>query len=148
MQSKKVGTTKKEKLNDTLKSKLCECFGGAGNVYACGADIELRFNQITAGKAELSIPYQDEFSFSPGQLQATPIFAAADFVVVSLVATLHPEGWVDATLGCTLKIVGPANGPTLLVRGKVLKASKRLTVSQAHVYSYRDGNKNCVPLCP
>jgi hypothetical protein len=59
---------KKEKLNDTLKSKLCECFGGAGNVYACGTDIELRFNQITAGKAELSIPYQDEFSFSPGQL--------------------------------------------------------------------------------
>ena len=33
--------------------------------------LKLKFNQIAAGQVELSIPYQDEFSFRPGQLQAT-----------------------------------------------------------------------------
>ena len=103
--------------------------------------LKIKFNQITAGKVELSLPYQDEFSFRPGQLQATPIFAAADFAAVSAAATLLPEGWVNATIDCTLKIVGPANGTMILARGEVIKASKLLTVSQAHVYSYRDGKE-------
>ena len=103
--------------------------------------LKLKFNQIAAGQVELSIPYQDEFSFRPGQLQATLIFAAADFAAVSAAATLLPEGWVNATIDCTIKIVGPANGTMILARGEVLKASKLLTVSQAHVYSCRDGKE-------
>ncbi|MEY3791221.1 MAG: hypothetical protein RLZ09_2057, partial [Pseudomonadota bacterium] len=66
--------------------------------------LKLKFNQIAAGQVELSIPYQDEFSFRPGQLQATLIFAAADFAAVSAAATLLPEGWVNATIDCTIKI--------------------------------------------
>jgi len=103
--------------------------------------LKLKFNQIAAGQVELSIPYQDEFSFRPGQLQATLIFAAADFAAVSAAATLLPEGWVNATIDCTIKIVGPANGTMILARGEVLKASKLLTVSQSHVYSCRDGKE-------
>ena len=49
--------------------------------------LKLKFNQIAAGKVELTIPYQDEFSFRSGQLQAMPIFAAADFAAVSAAAT-------------------------------------------------------------
>ncbi len=103
--------------------------------------LKLRFNRIEAGEVELTLPYQDSMSFRPGQLQATPIFAAADFAAVSAAATLLPPGWVNATIDCTLKIVGPADGAELVARGQVLKASKLLTVAQASVFSCRDGKE-------
>lgn len=103
--------------------------------------LRLRFNRIEVGQVELALPYQEAFSFRPGQLQATPIFAAADFAAVSAAATLLPAGWVNATIDCTLKIVGPADGVSLVARGQVLKAAKLLTVAQAHVFSCRDGKE-------
>jgi len=103
--------------------------------------MQLRFNRIDAGEVELTLPYQDGLSFRPGQLQATPIFAAADFAAVSAAGTLLPSGWVNATIDCTLKIVGPANGTTLVARGRVLNAAKLLTVAEARVYSCRDGKE-------
>lgn len=103
--------------------------------------LQLCFTRIEAGQVELTLPYQDSLSFRPGQLQATPIFAAADFAAVSAAATLLPPGWVNATIDCTLKIVGPADGTMLVARGQVLKAAKLLTVAQAHVYACRDGQE-------
>lgn len=103
--------------------------------------LQLRFNRIEAGAVELTLPYQDGLSFRPGQLQATPIFAAADFAAVSAAGTLLPAGWVNATIDCTLKIVGPADGTTLVARGQVLKAAKLLTVAQAQVYACRNGEE-------
>ncbi len=38
----------------------------------------LRFDRLAPGEVDLTLPYQDAFSFRTGQLQATPIFAAAD----------------------------------------------------------------------
>ncbi|WP_183081348.1 hypothetical protein [Paraburkholderia fungorum] len=46
----------------------------------------------------------------------TPIFAAADFAAVSAAGTLLPAGWGNATIDCTLKIVGPPDGDTLVAR--------------------------------
>lgn len=103
--------------------------------------LQLRFTRIEAGQVELALPYQDSLSFRPGQLQATPIFAAADFAAVSAAATLLPAGWVNATIDCTLKIVASADGTTLLARGQVLQAAKLLTVAQAQVYACRDGRQ-------
>ena len=42
----------------------------------------LRFNHIAPSEVELEIPVQDAFTFRPGQLQATPVFAIADGEVV------------------------------------------------------------------
>ena len=39
----------------------------------------LRFNRIAPSEVELEIPVQDAFTFRPGQLQATAVFAIADF---------------------------------------------------------------------
>jgi uncharacterized protein (TIGR00369 family) len=104
--------------------------------------LQLRFIRIDAGEVELTLPYQDDLSFRPGQLQATPIFAAADFAAVSAAATLLPEGWLNATIDCTMKIVGPANGTILVARGRVVNAAKLLTVAEATVYACRDGKES------
>lgn len=99
----------------------------------------LYFTHIAPGKVDVEIPYREELSFRPGQLQATPIFAAADFAAVAAAGTLLPAGWINASIDCTLKIVGPANGEKLIARGRVVNAGKLITVCAAEVYSVRDG---------
>jgi hypothetical protein len=59
--------------------------------------LQLRFERIGPGEVDLCLPYQDSLSFRPGQLQATPVFAIADFAAVSAAGTLLPPGWLNAT---------------------------------------------------
>ena len=103
--------------------------------------LQLQFRRIEAGEVDIALPFQDRLSFRPGLLQATPVFAIADFAAVSAAATLLPAGWVNATIDCSIKYLAPANGSELLARGRVISAAKLLTVAQAQVYSCRDGKE-------
>ena len=103
--------------------------------------LQLRFERMEPGEVELSLPYQEALSFRPGQLQATPIFAIADFAAVSAAGTLLPAGWANATIDCSIKYLAPANGTTLRAKGRVVQATKLLTVATADVYSCKDGQE-------
>lgn len=103
--------------------------------------LQLRFERIEPGEVDLCLPYQDSLSFRPGQLQATPVFAIADFAAVSAAGTLLPPGWINATVDCSIKYLAPADGETLLARGRVIQASKLLTVARADVFSCREGQE-------
>ena len=97
--------------------------------------LQLQFRRIAPGEVELELPVSEAFSFRPGQLQATAIFAAADFAAVAAAGTLLAPGWINATIDATLKIVGPATGCRLRARGRVVDAGKLLTVCAAEVYA-------------
>ena len=95
----------------------------------------LRFTRVAPGAVELEVPVSEPFTFRPGQLQATPVFAAADFAAVSAAGTLLPEGWVNATIDATLKLLAPAAGQLLRARGRVVDAGRLLTVCAADVFA-------------
>ncbi len=97
--------------------------------------LRLQFSRIEPGAVELEVPVSDAFSFRPGQLQATAIFAAADFAAVAAAGTLLQPGWANATIDATLKIVAPAQGRLLRSRGRVVDAGRLLTVCAAEVYA-------------
>jgi acyl-coenzyme A thioesterase PaaI-like protein len=102
----------------------------------------LRFTHVERGRVELEIPISQPFTFRPGQLQATPVFAAADFAAVSAAGSLLPAGWANATIDATLKLVGPARGRVLRARGRVIDAGKLLTVCAAEVFAVgEDGSE-------
>lgn len=102
----------------------------------------LRFTRLEPGQVELEIPITEPFTFRPGQLQATPVFAAADFAAVGAAGSVLPEGWVNATVDATLKLVAPATGAALRARGRVVSAGKLLTVCAADVFAIdADGNE-------
>ncbi|MBK6868881.1 MAG: hypothetical protein IPG98_13540 [Burkholderiales bacterium] len=50
--------------------------------------LELAFDALAPGEVTLSAPIQPSWCFAPGQLQATAMFALADFAAVSAAATL------------------------------------------------------------
>lgn len=95
----------------------------------------LVFTRIAAGEVELELPVLDAFCFRPGQLQATAVFAAADFAAVAAAGTVLAPGWINATVDATLKLVAPAQGALLRARGRVVSAGKLLTVCAADVYA-------------
>ena len=97
--------------------------------------LQLAFRHIAPGEVELEIPAAPEFSFRPGQLQATAIFAVADFAAVAAAGTLLPPGASNATIDTTLKIVGPAVGVQLRGKGRVVRNSKLLSVCASDVYA-------------
>ena len=95
----------------------------------------LRFTQLAAGQVEIELPITEALSFSPGRLQATAVFAAADFAAVSAAASVLPEGWRNATVDATLKLVAPAAGHAVRARGRVVHGGQLLTVCAADVYA-------------
>ncbi|MBO9514114.1 MAG: PaaI family thioesterase [Variovorax sp.] len=95
----------------------------------------LRFTRLAPGEVELELPIAEAFTFRPGQLQATPVFAAADFAAVSAAGSLLPAGWRNATVDATLKLVAPAVGALLRARGRVVSAGQLLTVCAAEVFA-------------
>lgn len=97
--------------------------------------LNLSFCSCTPGAVELEMPVDEAFTFQPGQLQATPIFGIADFAAVSAAATLLPEGWINATVDATLKLLAPAKGLLLRSKGRVVHAGRLLTVCAADVYA-------------
>lgn len=78
-------------------------------------------------------------AFNRDNCSATAIFAAADFAAVAAAGTLLPPRFVNATVDASLKIVAPASGSNLVARGRVVKASRLLTVCAADVFSVRSG---------
>lgn len=103
--------------------------------------LRMEFRRIEPGLVELAVPVQEAFCFRPGQLQATPVFAAADFAAVAAASTLLPPGFINATIDATLKIVAPALGSHLVARGRVVSASRLLTVCAADVFVVDNGTE-------
>lgn len=101
----------------------------------------LVFRRIDLGHVELEVPLREAWCFRPGQLQATAIFAAADFAAVASAATLLPSGFINATVDATLKLIAPARGSHLVARGRVVKAARLLTVCAADVFAVCDGEE-------
>lgn len=103
--------------------------------------LRLAFRQIDPGHVELEVPMLDAWCFRPGQLQATAIFAAADFAAVAAAGTLLPPGFTNATVDATLKLLAPARGTHLMARGRVVKAARLLTVCASDVFAVEDGHE-------
>ncbi len=110
--------------------------------------IGLKFVSLGDGRSEVEIPVLDEFTFVPGRLQATAVFAIADFAAVSASGTLLPDGAANATVDATIKLFAPAAGVALRARGRVVDDARLLTVCAADVYAVDEaGNEtHCASL--
>lgn len=97
--------------------------------------LALAFDTIGAGTSTLRAPVQPGWCFAPGQLQATAMFALADFAAVSAAGTLLPEGWANSTVDASVKFVAPARGTQIVARGRVVQPGKTLSVCAADVFA-------------
>lgn len=97
--------------------------------------LALAFDAIGAGTTTLRAPVQPGWCFAPGQLQATALFALADFAAVGAAGTLLPEGWANSTVDASVKFVAPARGTHIVARGRVVQPGRTLSVCAADVFA-------------
>lgn len=102
--------------------------------------LQLRFVAFERGHVEIEMPITPALCFREGQLQATALFAIADFAAVGAAASLLPEGASNATVDGTLKLFAPARGSHLRATGRVVNAGRQLSVCAAEVYAVSDGH--------
>ena len=86
--------------------------------------IQLRFVAVEHGRVEISIPYRDELSFTPGSFQAGPIGMLMDIAACSAVGTKLPAGWSFSAIDFTTKILAPAAGDGFLARRDESRTSR------------------------
>lgn len=98
----------------------------------------LRFTRVAHGQVDLEMPLQDALCFRPGQLQATAVFALADFAAVAAAGSTLPAGWTNATVDAHVKLLAPARGVCLRARGRVVDVGRTLTVCAADVFAVAD----------
>lgn len=105
-----------------------------------GLDLEV----VQRGHVEVRMPIADALTFCPGRLQASAVFACADFAAVAAAGTLLPPGWINATVDGTIKIVAPAVGTHVRASGTVVDAGRLLTVCRAEVLAVDgDDERTC-----
>ncbi len=97
--------------------------------------LQLRFTHLDRGVAVVEMPVSASFCFRPDCLQATGVFAIADFAAVAAAATTLPEGWLNATVDGQLKLVAPATGPTIRATGTAVHTARLLTVCSSNVFN-------------
>lgn len=95
----------------------------------------LRIVSIEPGEVAMTMPIHDGLCFRPGQVQATSLFAIADFAAVGAAATLLPSGWTNSTIDTTLKLIRPCHGSALQARGWVIRPGRLLSVCAADVFA-------------
>lgn len=109
--------------------------------------LQLRFIEFAPGHVEIEMPVTPALCFRAGQLQATALFAIADFAAVGAAATLLPEGATNATIDGTLKLFAPARGTHLRAIGRVVNAGRQLSVCAAEVHAVSEGQStHCASL--
>ncbi len=101
----------------------------------------LSFLDIRVGAVELAMPVLPGWCFRPGQLQAAAVFAIADFAAVAAAASLLPRGAANATIDAQIKLLAPARGERLVASGRVIHATRMLTVCAAEVFAEEDGHQ-------
>ncbi|MDR1969239.1 MAG: PaaI family thioesterase [Burkholderiaceae bacterium] len=119
----------------------CERIRAAVLAMPMARTLGLAFRRLAPGEVELELPVQEALCFRPGQLQASAVFAAADFAAVGAAGTLLPPGWINATIDGTLKLFAPARGSHLRAHGRVVDAGRLLTICAAEVYAVGEGQE-------
>ena len=69
---------------------MMEALKGVVLAMPMARTLGLRFVHAEPGRVEVEIPMSEAFSFRPGQLQATAVFAVADFAAVAAAGSVLP----------------------------------------------------------
>jgi uncharacterized protein (TIGR00369 family) len=101
--------------------------------------LQLRFVRLATGQLELEMPIQPSLCFREGQLQASAVYAIADFAAVGAAATLLPDGGFNATVDGSIKLFAPARGTHLRAVGRVVSHGRHSSVCAAEVHAIDGG---------
>lgn len=95
-----------------------------------GATLE----SVSPGEVEIRLPFRSELTQQHGFLHAGAVSAVLDSACGYAALSLMPEGVGVLSIEFKTNLLAPAQGDELLVRARVVRAGRTITVSRGDAY--------------
>jgi uncharacterized protein (TIGR00369 family) len=102
--------------------------------------------RVSLGAVEVELPLSPAVSQQAGIAHGGALVAIADCATGLAALSLMPPGADTATIELKINYLAPAVGDRMIARGRVVKASRRTTVTQAEVFAETAGREKLVGL--
>jgi uncharacterized protein (TIGR00369 family) len=118
------------------------CFAQNGLLKTLGAHL----TRVSAGAVEVELPLSPAVSQQAGAAHGGALVTIADCASGLAALSLMPPGADTATIELKINYLAPAVGDRMVARGRVVKAGRRTTVTQADVFAETAGQEKLVGL--
>ncbi|MHB2169779.1 PaaI family thioesterase [Alsobacter sp. R-9] len=125
-----------------FRERILGSFARQGLMRTLGASIA----SVEPGAVDIVLPTGEAVSQQHGFVHAGAVSAIADSAAGYAALTLMPAGRGVLTAEFKINLVAPAAGERLIARGRVVKAGRTLTLSQAEVHAVVEGREKLVAL--
>ena len=108
------------------------------------ATIGAELVHVAPGEVDIALPFSKQLTQQDGFLHAGVVAGAADSACgYAALTTMEPSAEV-LTVEFKINLLAPAAGERLLVRGRVLRAGRTLTVCRADAVTISEGQEKHV----
>ena len=123
-------------------ARVARSFARQGMMQTIGASLA----RVAPGEVEIVLPVAAAVSQQHGFVHAGAVSAIADSAAGFAALSLMPPNAGVLTAEFKINLLAPAAGERLVATGRVVKAGRTLTLSQAEVRAERDGARKLVAL--
>ena len=108
------------------------------------ATIGAELVHVAPGEVDIALPFSKQLTQQDGFLHAGVVAGAADSACGYAALTTMEPGAEVLTVEFKINLLAPAAGERFLVRGRVLRAGRTLTVCRAEAVTIIDGEEKHV----
>jgi len=123
-----------------FEQRIRTSFARQGLNEAIGATL----GRVSAGMVEIEVPFRRNVSQQHGFFHGGVMGAIVDSACGYAAMTLTPPGTEVLTIEYKVNFLSPAQGDTLLARGRVMKPGRTVTVCTGDVFAVREGQEKLV----
>ena len=125
-----------------FEARVRASFAKQGLMKTMGAYL----SQVAPGAIEIVLPLSPAISQQSGIAHGGALVAIADSATGHAALSLMPPGTDTVTIELKINYLAPAVGDRMVARGRVVKAGRRTTVTQAEVFAETAGQEKLVGL--
>jgi len=103
------------------------------------AAIGARITRVAPGEVDVELPFRDDLTQQNGFIHAGMLAAVLDSACGYAAFSLMPAGAGVLSIEFKVNLLAPAVGERILVRGRVVRAGRTISVCTADAYAVRDG---------
>jgi uncharacterized protein (TIGR00369 family) len=100
-----------------------------------------RIVRVQPGEVEFALPLSNKVTQQQGAFHGGALGALADICCGYAALTVAPEGMEVTTVEYKINFVSAALGPEVVCVGKVQKAGRTLTITNAELFDVKDGQR-------
>ena len=124
-------------MTTALFDRVNDSFKRQGMMQHLGA----RLVRVAAGEVEFALPKSDKVTQQQGSFHGGALGTLADISCGYAALTMCPEGMEVTTVEYKINFVSAAAGDEVVCIGKVQKAGRTLTITNAEIFDVKDGTR-------